>query len=57
MRVLLAALVLAFIPPLVKKAEALDPAAAVSLIVIVFGVIAIVSGRWMGTYNKGKTDD
>lgn len=43
-----------FIPALTKKVEALDSAAAISLIVIVFGVIAVVSGRWMGTYNKNK---
>lgn len=43
-----------FIPALADKVKALDGAAAMGLIVIVFGVIALVGSRWLGAYVKTK---
>lgn len=45
-----------FIPPLADKVKALDGAAAMGLIVIVFGVIAVVGVRWLGSYAKQQQD-
>lgn len=45
-----------FIPPLADKVKALDGAAAMGLIVIVFGVIAVVGVRWLGSYAKQQPD-
>ena len=45
-----------FIPPLADKVKTLDGAAAMGLIVIVFGVIAVVGVRWLGSYAKQQQD-
>jgi muramidase (phage lysozyme) len=46
-----------FIPPLAQKTATLDAAAAMGLIVLIFGVIAVVGARWMGTYQQKQKED
>jgi len=45
-----------FIPPLTKTIEGMSKEASLGLIVSILAVIAVVSGRWMGTYNKSKDE-
>lgn len=45
-----------FIPPLTKTIDGMSKEASLGLIVSILAVIAVVSGRWMGTYNKSKDE-
>lgn len=38
-----------FVPPLAERVKAFDPAAVISLVMVIFGVIALVGAYWLGT--------
>lgn len=43
-----------FVPPLAKTVEKMSPEAAMGLIVLIFAVIGVVSGRWLRLAPKEK---
>lgn len=43
-----------FVPPLAKKVDAMSAEAAMGLIVLIFAVIGVVSGRWLRLTPKEK---